>query len=77
MSGGKPMEKMTTKERMTRMFQHQEADRVPIWDSPWQGTISRWHREGLPAGMNYVDYFDLDKLAGIYVDNSPQRSAVE
>ena len=69
------MDKMTSKERMTRMFQHKEADRIPIWDSPWNGTISRWHREGLPAGIDYTDYFDLDKIAGISVDTSPQYEA--
>ena len=35
---------MTTKERFMRMFQHKEADRVPIIDSPWNGTFERWHR---------------------------------
>ncbi len=66
------MPKMTTKERFERMYQHKEADRVPILDSPWAGTISRWHREGLPVGMQYTDYFDLDKVGNISVDNSPQ-----
>ena len=66
------MYKMTTKERMNRMYQHKEADRIPIWDSPWNGTIKRWHREGMPAGVDYTDYFDLDKVVGIGVDNTPQ-----
>jgi len=54
------------------MFEHKEADRVPIYDSPWEGTIRRWHREGMPEGVSYVDYFDLDKIAHISVDNSPR-----
>ena len=33
--------RMTTQERMTRMYQHREADRVPIIDSPWGSTIAR------------------------------------
>lgn len=66
------MEKMTSHERFTRMFQHKEADRVPIYDQPWRGTIRRWHREGMPEGINYVDYFDLDKVAFIEVDITPQ-----
>lgn len=66
------MQKMTSHERFSRMFAHKEADRVPILDSPWQGTIRRWHNEGMPTGVNYVDYFDLDKVCSINVDNSPQ-----
>ena len=49
---------MTSKERFSRMFQHKEADRVPIFDSPWAGTIARWEREGMPKGMDWRDYFD-------------------
>jgi len=63
---------MSTYERFKRMFEHKEADRVPIYDSPWEGTIRRWHREGMPEGVSYVDYFDLDKIAHISVDNSPR-----
>lgn len=37
---------MTSKERFSRMFQHKEADRVPIFDSPWGGTIARWGAGG-------------------------------
>ena len=54
------------------MFDHVEADRVPIIDCPWEATIERWHREGLPADVSYVDYFDLDRVAHIGVDNSPR-----
>lgn len=66
------MAKITTKERFKRMFEHKEADRVPISDSPWLGTIRRWHREGMPEGISYIEYFDLDKIAHIGVDNSPR-----
>ena len=63
---------MTTKERFARMFAHQEADRVPIIDGPWAGTIRRWHKEGLPENVSWVDYFDVDHVAGTGVDNSPR-----
>jgi uroporphyrinogen decarboxylase len=69
------MSAMTTHERMTRMFEHREADRVPIFDGPWPSTIERWHREGMPAGADYVDYFDLDHGAWIGTDNSPRYEA--
>ena len=38
---------MNTHERFARMYAHQEADRVPMMDSPWDTTIERWRREGL------------------------------
>lgn len=63
---------MTTHERMTRMYEHREADRVPITDSPWGATIERWRREGLPKSVSFTDYFDLDRFHGIGVDNSPR-----
>jgi uroporphyrinogen decarboxylase len=63
---------MTTFERMTRMYEHRDADRVPVTDSPWGSTIERWKREGLPEGVDFATYFDLDKIAGIGVDNSPR-----
>lgn len=62
---------MTTKERFSRMFQHKEADRVPIFDIPWAGAIARWEREGMPKGMDWRDYFDVDKVRTIDVDISP------
>ncbi len=66
------MAEMTTRERVQRMYAHQEADRVPVTDSPWDATLERWHREGLPEGVDYADYFGLDKFVHISVDNSPR-----
>jgi len=66
------MASMTTYERFRRMYEHREADRVPILDAPWASTIERWQREGMPAGVDYVDYFDLDHVLGIGADNSPR-----
>jgi uroporphyrinogen decarboxylase len=63
---------MTTQERVARMFAHKEADRVPITDSPWHGTILRWQREGMPEGMSWEKFFDVDLFAIINVDVSPR-----
>lgn len=63
---------MTTHERVTRMFAHQEADRVPITDSPWAGTISRWIREGMPKDADWREFFGVDKFESIQVDVSPR-----
>lgn len=62
---------MKSRERYARMYEHREADRVPITDSPWGGTIRRWQREGMPVGMDWRDYFEVDKISGIGVDISP------
>jgi uroporphyrinogen decarboxylase len=66
------MPELTSRERFEHIFAHQEADRVPIIDDPWEATIERWRREGLPADTSFVDYFGLDHVSGISVDNSPQ-----
>ncbi len=66
------MAEMTTHERYTRMYEHREADRVPIEDIPWGATVERWRREGLPEGVSWVDYFDLDKRGNIRVDITPR-----
>jgi uroporphyrinogen decarboxylase len=69
------MYKMTTHERFSRIFNHQEADRIPIIDGPWNATIERWQREGMPSSIDFRDYFGLDKVAEISVDNSPRYEA--
>lgn len=66
------MARMTSHERFTRMFDHQEADRVAMWDFPWPGALKRWRREGLPENVSYEDYFDVDKVSRVVVDNSPR-----
>lgn len=66
------MDAMTTHERISRMYAHQEADRVPVTDLPWGATIERWQREGMPEGQSYEDFFGLDKITSIRVDNSPR-----
>ena len=66
------MKEMTTHERVTRMFEHKEADRVPITDEPWSGTLRRWKREGMPEGVDWRDYFQIDKIDRIGIDISPR-----
>jgi uroporphyrinogen decarboxylase len=63
---------LTTHDRFARMFAHQDADRVPIIDGPWEATIERWRHEGMPEDADYVDYFGLDHVSGIGVDSSPR-----
>lgn len=63
---------LTTHERVTRMFARQEADCIPVTDEPWGSTIARWHREGMPDGQSYVDYFGLDLFTSFGVDVTPR-----
>ena len=63
---------MTSYERFKRMYEHREADRIPIIDSPWAGTMRRWHREGMPEGVDWRDYFGIDKSESIGVDITPR-----
>ena len=73
------MAEMTTNERVTLMYRHREADRVPVTDIPWNSTVERWRREGMPKDVPYDEYFALDLFKGFGVDNSPRfpESVVE
>ena len=44
---------MNSWERFKRMYEHREADRIPIVDSAWAGTVRRWRNEGMPAGVDW------------------------
>ena len=63
---------MTVHERFLRMFQHRDADRVPIIDSAWAGTVRRWQNEGMPKDVSWQDFFGVDKVAGISVNITPR-----
>jgi uroporphyrinogen decarboxylase len=62
---------MNTHDRISRMYQHKEADRVPFWDTPWNSTIEQWNKEGLPKGVDYRDFFEIDRIQRYQADNSP------
>jgi uroporphyrinogen decarboxylase len=51
---------MTSRERMLRALNHQEADRIPITDSPWGATVERWWQEGLPGDVAPEEYFGFE-----------------
>lgn len=63
---------MNSRERIKRMYEHREADRVPIVDDPWQGTLRRWRCEGMSQGVEWEDYFGVDKVGIFRVDISPR-----
>lgn len=66
------MTEMTSRERILRTFRRQETDRMPMVDSAWAGTVQRWEREGLPAGVDWETYFGFDKIVRLFPDNSPR-----
>jgi len=63
---------MTSRERFQCMYEHRQADRVPVTDSPWGATIERWRGEGMPEDVRWEDYFGVDRIASIPADNSPR-----
>ena len=50
---------MTSWERFKRTFEHREADRIPIIDSPWAGTLRRWRAEGHWISAGFWFGFDV------------------
>ena len=62
---------MTSRERVLMALNHEEADRIPIYDSPWVAAIERWHNEGLPEEANPAEYFDYEWV-GFGADTSPR-----
>jgi len=60
------------RERFERMFEHKEADRVPMLGSPWHSTLERWRSEGMPEEVDFAEYFDLDRVVGVGGDVSPR-----
>ena len=69
------MSEMTTRERMKRMVEHKEADRIVIWEGAWAPMIRRWCEEGM-GNADYVDFFGLDRIVMMYgIDNSPRLPA--
>lgn len=48
-------------DRMNRILQHQEADRIPVSDFFWGRFLQRWREEtGVPADTDIYRYYDLD-----------------
>jgi len=62
---------VTTQERLKRVFEHKEGDRIPIFVYPWDETIIRWRSEGLPEDIPFRRYFDIDDKRDFKVNISP------
>jgi len=62
---------MNSRERILAALNFEEADRIPIHDSPWAATIVRWQEEGLPMDISPAEYFDYE-IVGFGADTSPR-----
>ncbi|HOL22161.1 MAG TPA: uroporphyrinogen decarboxylase family protein [bacterium] len=62
---------MTSRDRVLKALNHQIPDRVPVQDSPWGATVSRWHKEGLPENISPEEYFGYE-FAFFGADLSPR-----
>ena len=68
------MDTMTSRERIRRMYDHKEADRVPLYETPWGATTQRWRDEGM-GDAHFADFFGLDVIGSVRGNNSPQYPA--
>jgi len=66
------MIQLTERERILRTYKRQEIDRIAMVDKVWQGTLKRWHNEGLPKNISWQEYFGFDNVIRIQPDNSPR-----
>lgn len=52
---------LSSRERVNRMFERREQDRVPRYESFWSDTIERWQKEGLDGdGEAVLEKLDAD-----------------
>lgn len=62
---------MTSRARVLAALNHEEADRIPIHDTPWLSTIRRWREEGLPVDISPAEYFNYE-IVRFDADTSPR-----
>lgn len=62
---------LSGRERIMRNLRRQDADRVGLYDMYWSTALERWRRQGLPADISAVDYFNLD-IEPMWIDLSLQ-----
>ena len=62
---------MSPRERIRTVLNHEEPDRVPIVDSPWNATIKRWRDEGLTSEQSPAEYFAYEMIR-FQCDTSPR-----
>lgn len=61
---------MNSRDRVLAALCFEETDRIPIYDTIWEATVSRWKSEGLPTDISASEYFDFD-MVWFGADTSP------
>lgn len=62
---------MSSRERLRAVLAHGIPDRIPMVDiCAWPETIERWRKEGLPADVEFSDYFGHDRVEMFGFDGS-------
>jgi uroporphyrinogen decarboxylase len=62
---------MNSRQRLLAALSGEETDRLPMLEiAIWPETRERWISEGLPAHIDPVDYFGLDKVSVMPMDGS-------
>ncbi len=56
------MGQMTSQERIRLVLAHKEADSVPIHDSIWGATLTRWRSEGMPDILSPEEFFGFEMV---------------
>lgn len=54
------MDNLSSRERIKLALDFKEADRVAIQDAPWETTLRRWKREGMPEDVTAEDFFHYE-----------------
>ena len=54
------MANLSSRERIKLALDFKEADRVAIQDGPWETTIRRWKKEGMPENAVAEDFFHYE-----------------
>lgn len=62
---------MNSRERIRCALEHREPDRVPIHDTLWEATVTRWNKEGLLCDIPADDYFGYE-ITRVCPDLGPQ-----
>lgn len=66
---------ISARERINRLIDHQQPDRIGLWDAYWEDTLYRWRGEGLPPDIAPQEMFGFD-FDLLYMDASlrlPER----
>ncbi|MBI3922526.1 MAG: hypothetical protein HY318_13975 [Armatimonadetes bacterium] len=62
---------MTPRDNMTAAINLRTPERLPLCDSYWPATLTRWRNEGMPSDAQPFDYFGMD-WRFVYLDSSLQ-----